>query len=647
MESLQNHRQHLKSTPSDNPNQRMRGQFPDGRTTSFLHPSLLGSHDIRLLHLLPGSFDQDIHCEISVHDSSLPLTYNAVSYTWADETGSDDLCKTLFVSGQPLSITRNCENALKRIRMLDHTWFIWIDAVCINQNDISERNRQVQLMSRIYSGSRRVLVYIGEAADNTSFCLYSLGKLSLLADKRVSRQQQSDSKALSSKDDIHKAYVGWKDLLQRPYWSRAWVMQEFALAQKVTVICGDKKFSPRLLLQGRRWEEFITDASEIPGLSFLQLPGLSFMNRKDFQFQPTRYIFVLRRLLDLLDALRSSQAKDPRDKVYAILGLVMDDSNRGLCADYNLDVKDLYVRVAIKLAVDYGWEDVLRRAGTKHRAIDALPSWAPDWSCPIKDSPDLSNLVISPVFPRYDEIDSSLNFPACRIGLEQTERVYLFHTTGSNKSQRDDGQAGILQRLCLSNPIMAGMRNWPGMAKLKLFAIKSCARLTTQLCLDLSGDESTGNQLVNALHTPDRDRQQYYLIPVHDIVAAVLVTTAKDVFTMLRSIYNTFLYRMGDPWCRLLRYTRKRALHSIPNEVILGVIAHEMRPPNEVDSLWQDTVALDPSTEAKLKAAEEYQDSEGVLVRPNDYQLLLKLNDAIWKLLVRLFTFTELDVKII
>ncbi|KAI0972276.1 heterokaryon incompatibility protein-domain-containing protein [Xylaria arbuscula] len=184
-------------------------------------PPLLELSNIRLLSLMPGNFEQELRCEISVHNLSSIPEYQAVSYTWAEETGNVDKCKTILVSSHSVRVTRNCENVLKRIRKSQELRVIWIDAVCINQSDIDERGPQVQLMPQIYRGARGVLVYLGEAAGGSDFCFDAL------ASGRV------------GEDGYPKFRKALKELVWRPYWLRVWILQEFALARTATVICGD------------------------------------------------------------------------------------------------------------------------------------------------------------------------------------------------------------------------------------------------------------------------------------------------------------------------------------------------------------------------------------------------------------------------
>lgn len=99
--------------------------------------------ELRLLLVKRGSFDDDIHCWlIPCKIKKLP-TYEAISYTWADESGNASAAKTIFLNGLPFYVTANCEAALKRVRLPGRARTIWIDAVCIDQKNDEERGYQV------------------------------------------------------------------------------------------------------------------------------------------------------------------------------------------------------------------------------------------------------------------------------------------------------------------------------------------------------------------------------------------------------------------------------------------------------------------------------------------------------------------------
>jgi hypothetical protein len=116
-------------------------------------------HDeTRLLHLQPGSGDDDIHFTLHAVRLSDKPAYEAISYCWGDASDT----REVYCDGAPLRVTNSL---FKRLRRQDAVRVLWADAICINQGDIPERNKHVQLMSRIYAQPSAVVVWLGDDAS--------------------------------------------------------------------------------------------------------------------------------------------------------------------------------------------------------------------------------------------------------------------------------------------------------------------------------------------------------------------------------------------------------------------------------------------------------------------------------------------------
>src|SRR4051812_32841312 len=113
--------------------------------------------EIRLLHLEPGTSDDVITFTLQPARLNQSPQYEAISYCWGDPADTlDVLC-----DGKALTITANLHAALRRLRRAGSTRVLWADAACINQADVQEKNKQVQLMRRIYTQPTRVLIWLG------------------------------------------------------------------------------------------------------------------------------------------------------------------------------------------------------------------------------------------------------------------------------------------------------------------------------------------------------------------------------------------------------------------------------------------------------------------------------------------------------
>ncbi|EWY84622.1 hypothetical protein FOYG_12052 [Fusarium oxysporum NRRL 32931] len=121
-------------------------------------PLDLAKRQIRILHILPGQYGDPVRCTLhamSLYDNPC---YEALSYSWGDPY----ICHVIEVDGQEATVTRNLYNALRRLRFVDKTRYVWADALCINQADTAERTHQVGLMRNIYSSTTEGILWLGE-----------------------------------------------------------------------------------------------------------------------------------------------------------------------------------------------------------------------------------------------------------------------------------------------------------------------------------------------------------------------------------------------------------------------------------------------------------------------------------------------------
>lgn len=181
--------------------------------------------EIRIIHLLPGDFDDTINIElVPVSLSSNPTPqYDALSYVW----GQEQCQNPAFVNGRPITITSNLDIALRYFRETSDEKTLWVDAVCINQQDNVEKGPQVQMMGQIYSKAARVLVWLGPAADGSDELLERMSQG--FTEEDVSNQTMQDSSLA---------------MMGRPWFTRIWVQQEIALAASdPTMCCGRRALS--------------------------------------------------------------------------------------------------------------------------------------------------------------------------------------------------------------------------------------------------------------------------------------------------------------------------------------------------------------------------------------------------------------------
>ncbi|KAK2003956.1 heterokaryon incompatibility protein [Colletotrichum falcatum] len=270
----------------------------------IIYQPLISTTDIRLLTLLPGDFDDPIKCHLSLSSTASMINYDAISYTWATEDGEMKWTECITLNGQEFLVTPNCMMALRHVRSRGAKKVIWIDAVCLNQKDVEERGHQVRLMPQIFSRAQHVLIYVGEPVPE---------------EEKLLRMLQADPVPTMP---LQPLQLVLETFLERRYFSRAWVLQEVALARKATLICG----------------EFSMPWSMLP--SVLQFRAPAYRDSSD--------------LLRLLDLARRSHATDPRDKLFAVFGLVSCADADGIMANYTKSTEETYMQMAGWIAQRFG-----------------------------------------------------------------------------------------------------------------------------------------------------------------------------------------------------------------------------------------------------------------------------------------------------
>jgi hypothetical protein len=162
-------------------------------------------HEIRLVVLNPGKGAEELRCDIT-HANLLDMpAYEAVSYTWATTSGNTSISRYVLCHGKKIGITENCDSLLRSLRRRGQNRTIWVDAICIDQSNIVERNHQVKLMATIYSNASQVVAYLGPDSISTNNVVAYL--------EDTSRQELMET---PSTLDV-------AEFLHLPYFDRVWV----------------------------------------------------------------------------------------------------------------------------------------------------------------------------------------------------------------------------------------------------------------------------------------------------------------------------------------------------------------------------------------------------------------------------------------
>ena len=282
------------------------------------------SKHIRLLKILPSSTDTELHCSIEqvLFDENWTITFTALSYVWGEQRHG----KLLTLDGSPFHIGHNLWDFLCHIRRWnydgDHSAkCFWVDAVCIDQNNIAERDAQIRIMGRIFGSADLVLVWLGflDSQSEKFQALFSRRKY-------VAADWTSLQQFLNSRDPA--TALALRNLLRSFYWRRLWIVQEFLLAKRVSLCVGQYT---------REWSAFYEDMVKHVHLRRKKVSqAFELCHTKRNMCVPNIMLLSFQLLLEIFG---NNNCVDPRDKVFALLGLAQNGAHfQGSYADDKLSV---------------------------------------------------------------------------------------------------------------------------------------------------------------------------------------------------------------------------------------------------------------------------------------------------------------------
>ncbi len=238
--------------------------------------------EIRVVHLLPGVPSEDVRCLLQ-HITHPPHTaYTALSYVWGDSNitrpisllhhSKYDTKSDAINDFHQFQVTTNLERALRHLRRETNTVILWIDAICIDQNNLRERESEVKRMGSIYATASSVAVWLGlyhEESDPAPLTeppyedsiRESFGYMKYLADQLRERNLYW-SKAPVEDQSLHPnrlAMRGLYSIYNRRWFERLWVLQEVILAKgPVIALCGNYSIDFAFVIRSGKyiWELF-------------------------------------------------------------------------------------------------------------------------------------------------------------------------------------------------------------------------------------------------------------------------------------------------------------------------------------------------------------------------------------------------------
>lgn len=351
---------------------------------------LSSSKGIRLLGYLGRGTDGQLACKLE--SASTSDSYHALSYVWGNAEPSSLV--RILCNGEPIQITINLFDALSQMWRQFPERRIWAGALCINQDDHDERISQVANMGNIYRLSQSVMVWWGkhvllepskaripDSEIEDLFCKFedwaARGEIKWRCDHACTPYRVcAQVPASQVHKDAGRVMGPGRGLLQNEWLQRMWTMQEICVAPHATVHLGAHSL---------QWEAFLTGLSLYTQI----MPQVLAMDTGTWQGITFTQTFRNKEahgltLSSLLDGSQLRRASEPRDRIYALLGLLPTGMYPSLeKVSYRRSVASLYAEVS-RLCWDVDNANNMLFRGSRTRdnptSVAGLPSWSVDWS---------------------------------------------------------------------------------------------------------------------------------------------------------------------------------------------------------------------------------------------------------------------------
>jgi hypothetical protein len=417
-----------------------------------------GKQQFRLMRFLPvkdsdGDLEGPIRCQMRNFDFSETPPFTALSYAWGHTVRS---CGAIFIDDATMNvISEGLYDALQHLRQhfRDGVWsatgteWLWIDGICINQEDALEKTNQVQMMATIYAHATNVISWLGSGNPAAASAIDFMAN-TVQATRNAGHSKREHALLIGTEPILNEKAAaqdanGSEDIIVDPrlvhlfslandipaffsvqYWRRLWIVQEIVLTkpQANIVMYGDKtilfsdvqvfrdswlEFLKRLQLLPR-WEESLVNT---PGWEDVAESWPAYIRSMEATMVVWSYYDFLRSVGGQGDNLfwiilsSAYYAVDGRDKVFGFMSLgsqpgqpQTQPSNHGLerlVPDYTKPVEEIYRKWFTLVLKDWGSLDPLYFAGTSSRTgwakverkLKGLPTWTPDLRCWIRESP--------------------------------------------------------------------------------------------------------------------------------------------------------------------------------------------------------------------------------------------------------------------
>jgi hypothetical protein len=365
----------------------MERSIPEGRQLYQYEP-LRTDEEVRLLVLAAGASSGEIRCDLKHYSLSSIPRFEAVSYAWGDISKSHEV----LCDNDHILVTKSAFIALQYLRHRDRERFIWIDAICINQGSDVEKIHQVGLMREIYTQAWQTLVWLGDDIDNNAELAFDyISQLDECLDSEYLddeyRSEPELRKRITTRYQIREGmFEDWAlgfinaiaPVFDQSWFRRLWVVQEVALSNSARLIFGNHSMSMAKFMAVMNFMSAFHELNlHQQRFAFHSMGNLISIDIVQDMIQQERDGLPGNQPFNILELLRYTEKfvhTDPRDRIYALLGLT---ETPGLLIDYALTTETTFRRFGVWALDAFPNLALLSYARGVAQSKWDMPSWVP------------------------------------------------------------------------------------------------------------------------------------------------------------------------------------------------------------------------------------------------------------------------------
>lgn len=357
--------------------------------------------ETRFFHLLPGEDGSEIQTQLFAQSLLSRPKFRALSYAWDHSRRT----QTIKINGCSFTVSQDLHHALQALRRRFCTTYpvtLWVDFICINQEDTDEKNTQVPLMSAIYSGASRVIVWLGGASSTDELAMAVMRDLAARGGKEEAvaigdpspRRIHELANRLPVGASIQDLLEGLAGIATRSWFRRLWILQEVSLPQRAPlVLCGDWMLCLECFCLGLRYLTWFFTSSLYGANIARSFPELKGPMERFVAASGQPGVQPIEQLRETVKKCRDnggmpleralwettgSLSTDPRDKVYGLLAIAPKAARDQISVDYKRDVKDIFADVVRYSVRNSGGLGILALAGLRKELDPSTwPTWLP------------------------------------------------------------------------------------------------------------------------------------------------------------------------------------------------------------------------------------------------------------------------------